>query len=281
MFPAELLALAYGLASALSWGTGDFSGGLASKSRSVFTVLLYSQMISGAMLVLAAIVMAEQTPSVFQLFMGGLAGICGTAGLAALYMGLATGRMGIVAPVSAVVSAILPIAVSAFTEGLPDTAKVIGFVAALAAVCFLSYQKDQGRFDLKSLTLPVVAGLCFGLFFVIIGRLSSHAVLWPLASARITSVLLLIVFLSSRGRLEPLGGSGLGLILLTGLFETGGNVFYALASSLGRLDISAVLASLYPAATVLLAGIVLKEKLSGRHWAGVASALAALVLIAA
>lgn len=281
MWSSEWLAVAFGLSSALTWGAGDFAGGMASRRQSVFSVILFSQAVGGAMLITAALVLSEHPPTLRQLAMGGAAGIIGTTGLAALYLGLATGRMGIVAPLSAVVGTVLPILFAAVHEGLPAPSKLVGFGAALLAVCCLCYQKDQGRFNWKVVVLPLAAGLCSGLFFVIIGQISKESVLWPMSASRFTSVTLLAAYFLVHGRPKAsTGGGQWGLILLAGVLETSGSVLFALAAGVGRLDISAVLASLYPAGTVVLAGMVLKEKLSGRHWAGVGAALAALVLIA-
>ena len=120
MIGSETLAFAYGLASAVIWGTGDFSGGVASKRNSVYSVIILSQLIGGALLMALAFLLEERIPSLDILLFGGAAGISGTIGLVALYRGLAGGRMGIVAPLAAVVTAVLPVVVGIFNEGLPS-----------------------------------------------------------------------------------------------------------------------------------------------------------------
>jgi len=149
----------------------------------------------------------------------------------------------------------------------------------LAAVWLIAQNENAGM-RLKDLGLPLLAGVGFGGFFIAIDRTSGVAVLWPLVATRCaSSTLLLLIALTQRFRIKPEHGQ-LGLIALSGLLDTGGNLFYALAARAGRLDVASVLGSLYPASTVWLAWLVLKERLTPRQWLGVAAALAAIVLIA-
>ncbi len=281
MLSPESLAITYGLSSAVTWGAGDFSGGFASKRHNVFTVILFSQMIGGVLLVLLALLFSESLPRLYDLILGALAGIFGSCGLVALYRGLATGRMGIVAPLSAVVTAIIPMGFAFFYDGLPQNAQMVGFLIALLSGWFLSSSGGGKKIQLQEVWLPVAAGTGFGLFFVLIDRVCDQALLWPLVSARLGAVgLLLTIFLLLRPKVEtPTRGRFL-FIALAGLFDAGGNAFFAMATRLGRLDTSAVLSSLYPAATVLLAWLILKERLAPRQWLGLVSALSALILIA-
>jgi drug/metabolite transporter (DMT)-like permease len=124
-----------------------------------------------------------------------------------------------------------------------------------------------------------VAGVGFGLFFVFIDKASDQAVLWPLVAARAASISCMLCLVLLRGEFAAPSTKHLFLLLMVGIFDAAGNTFFALASRIGRLDISAVLASLYPAATVLLAWILLRERLLPKQWAGVAMATAALVMI--
>jgi len=280
MVHAETLAVAYGLASATVWGAGDFSGGVATRRNDVYSVIIVSQLIGVALLALLAFLFAERIPSLGALVFGGVGGISGTIGLVALYKGLASSRMGFVAPVAAVVTAVLPVIVGVLNEGVPSASWVLGFGIALIAVWLLLGRGNGEAIRLRQLRLPVVAGLGFGLFFICIDRVSSSAILWPLIAARIASIGLLTMFAVVRRRGEIPQGSQLFIIALAGIFDTGGNAFFALATRVGRLDISAVLSSLYPAATVLLAYFILRERLVRRQWIGVASVMVALALIA-
>ncbi len=278
---SEFLSVVYGLASAVSWGAGDFSGGVATKRASVYSVIILSQLLGGIMLLVCALVLAEAVPSLDNLLIGGLAGISGTIGIVALYSGLAKGRMGLVAPVAGVVTAILPVVVGMFLQGLPPIQQLVGFGLALTAVWFLARGESREPIRWQELNLPVVAGVGFGLFFILIARATGTAVLWPLVSARCTSAFLLVLFTLLRRRPMMPSNAPLPVIALAGIFDSGGNIFFALAARAGRLDISSVLSSLYPGATVLLAWLILKEKLGPRQWLGVGAALLALVLIAA
>ncbi|GAB4530756.1 MAG: DMT family transporter [Anaerolineae bacterium] len=287
MLTTDLLAIAYGLASAASWGSGDFSGGLASRRGSVYSVVIISQLIGGLFLLGLALWLGESLPSAYNLILGGVAGVLGVVGLVALYRGLSSGRMGVVAPATAVVAAGIPVLVSLFSVGLPATSQLAGFGMGLAAVWLLSTSgpshgkgRGEGAFGTRELGLAATAGLGFGLFFVLIDQVSQSAVLWPLVAARMASIIFLSTLtIARRGWKHPTGGQ-LPLIALAGIFDTGGNTFFALATRIGRLDIAAVLSSLYPAATVLLAWLVLKERLTPQQWLGVIAALVALVFIA-
>ncbi len=276
----ESLAFAYGLSSAVSWGAGDFTGGFASKRNHVFSVILISQLIGAGFLILMALGFGEQPPGFPRFFLGGLAGLCGVLGLLALYTGLSKGRMGIVAPLSAVVTAILPVIVAFLTEGLPTTSQIVGFGLALIAIWFLSYSFSGEKISPDELYLPLLAGLGFGLFFVFIDRASVDAVFWPLVGARVGSVGLMSLMTLLGNKPWIPSRNAVPFVALAGVLDALGNAFFALATQVGRLDISAVLASFYPAATVLLAWFILKERLQWPQWVGVTIALFSLALIA-
>jgi drug/metabolite transporter (DMT)-like permease len=279
MSGTEWQPIVYGLASAALWGTGDFCGGLASKRAHVFSVIISSQIVGMILLIGLALVLDERMPSFDYLMLGGVAGLAGAAGLIALYRALATGRMGVAAPVAGVVGAAFPVGVGAAIEGLPGTLQIAGFGLAFVAVWLISRTPDAA-WRLRDVGLPLAAGLGFGVFFVVIDRASDAVVLWPLVAARIASIvsIFLVASLSRQPRLTA--RTHLPLIALVGVLEVGGNAFYALAGQAGRLDVSAVVSSLYPAATVWLAWLILKERFTRLQTAGIAAALAAIVLIA-
>ena len=277
---SEFLSVVYGLSSAVAWGAGDFTGGFASKRTRAVSVILISQFIGAGFLILLAIGFREQVPAFSRFFLGGLAGVCGVLGLLALYVGLSRGRMGIVAPLSAVVTAILPVIIAFLIEGLPTTSQVLGFALALVAIWFLSYSFSGEKISASELYLPLLAGLGFGLFFVFIDRASVDAVFWPLVGARVGSVgLMSLVTLLGKKPWIP-SKNAVPFMAIAGVLDALGNAFFAMATQVGRLDISAVLASFYPAATVLLAWFILKERLQRPQWIGVSLALVSLGLIA-
>ncbi len=269
----------YGLASALSWGSGDFSGGLATKRAPVYGVVIFSQAIGLVALVGAALVFGEPIPPLSDFGWGAVAGFAGGLGLVALYTALAAGRMGVAAPVSAVIAALIPVIFALFSEGWPGALPALGFGLALVAVWLIA-QSEQAAIRWGDLGLPLLAGLGFGGFFIAIDRTSGVAVLWPLVATRCaSSTLLLTIALTRRFPVKP-DRALWGLIALSGLLDTGGNLFYALAARAGRLDVASVLGSLYPASTVWLAWLILKEQLTRKQWVGVLAALVAIVLIA-
>ncbi|KAA3660842.1 MAG: DMT family transporter [Chloroflexi bacterium] len=276
---SNLTAFIFGLASAFTWGAGDFSGGYASKKSSTYTVVLVSQIVGGALLFGLALLFREPMTTWTNMLIGGVAGVAGMIGILALYAGLAQGRMGVVAPLTAVISAALPIIISAFTEGLPSLTTLTGFGMALVAVWFLSAGGNQGKITRQELILAVIAGVGFSLFFILIDRVSDNAVFWPLVGARVASVSVIFLYVVIRGVGKRPSSSQLPIIALAGILDAGGNAFFALAAQAGRLDVAAVLASLYPASTVMLAWFILKERLERFQWVGVVAALVALILI--
>ncbi|MCI0478495.1 MAG: DMT family transporter [Anaerolineales bacterium] len=271
-------AIVFGLTSALVWGTGDFLGGLGSRRASVLSVLLIAES-SGLILLLAlAWLWHEPIPTPAQMGWGVAAGIAGTLGLGALYVGLASSRASIVAPVSAVVGALLPAVYSILTIGLPDTTQQIGFALAIGAIILVSYS-NQGVGELRALGMAILAGLGFGLYFIFIHQSGQDSTFFPLVFARGISIPFLLVLVLWRKAVMP-PRSVLPIVIASGLFDVGGNVFFVLSSQVGRLDVATILASLYPATTVILSRIVLHEHITRLQASGVFLALAAIVLIA-
>jgi drug/metabolite transporter (DMT)-like permease len=276
---SELAAVTFGLASALSWGAGDFSGGLATKRAPVFGVLVIGHGSGLLLLIALAMLWGEPASSDADLLWAVAAGLSGAVGLAALYRALAIGRMGMVAPVSAVLTAILPALFGATTEGLPGALQLAGFALALLGVWLIA---GAGRSvgSREGLGLALLAGCGFGVFFILIHRASASAVFWPLVAARCGSLALVLpIALGRRQFLRP----DLRLLvptLLSGALDVAGNAFFVLAGQAGRLDVAAILSSMYPASTVLLAGILLGERVTRVQGVGIVAVLAAIALIA-
>jgi len=276
---SELAVILLGLASAASWGAADFSGGVATKRTNVYSVIIFSQLVAAVFLIGLAVLLSANIPAPDDIKLGSIAGISGAIGLIFLYRGLAGGSMAVVAPIAALVTAIVPVFFGIINEGLPSGTQLLGFMLALIGVWLLSKTGSKSKINVREITYPLIAGLFFGLFFILIDQLSGNAILWPLAAARIASVVVIIVIaLTMRVRELP-AVSQFPIIALAGLLDVGGNVFFALATTLGRLDIAAVLASFYPASTVMLAYAILKERLTIWQWFGISLALVAVVLI--
>lgn len=276
---SQTLAIIFGLASAFIWGAGDFSGGIATRRNNPYSVVLVSQIIGGIFLAILAIIFRETIPQPADFFMGGLAGLAGMMGLLGLYTGLAYGRMSIVAPLTAVLSAVFPILFSFIIEGFPPLLQLSGFIVALLAVWLLSGGSGGQNIQRLETLTSLLAGSGFALFFIFIDQANETAVFWPLTAARLTSVTCLAIYIAIRGIWQKPARSDLGLIALVGLLDALGNAFFTLAARFGRLDLAAILSSLYPASTVFLARRFLHEKLSRSQWVGVLLALLALILI--
>ena len=280
MIGTDLMALLCGLGSAAAWGAGDFSGGLASRRSDVYMVVTVAEAVGIVPLMVFALLWGGAWPPFQYILWAGLGGIFGVVGLLALYRALAVGRMGVVAPVTSVMAAVLPLFLGSFWDGLPTFLQMAGILVALGGVWLLSRTEADQPLVLSELGLPILAGTAFGLYFVCIDLAIEEAVLWPLVIARLAAVTVLLVCLAVGPRRPRPSRRLWPLLVMAGLFDVAGNAFFALASQIGRLDIAAVLASFYPGTTAFLAWIVLKERLNRTQWMGVSAALAALVLIA-
>jgi uncharacterized membrane protein len=204
--------------------------------------------------------------------------LCGATGLGFLFLGFASGRMGIVAPLSAVLATALPVALNALTAGLPRNVQFAGFGVALCGIWLLARPEPSSN-RRAEIGLAIAAGLGFGLFFITLGQVSAEAALWPLVAGRVASCAVMgAVALAARRPLR-LREAPVGLLAVAGVLDAAGNLFFLLALQHGRLDVTAVLGSLYPAVTAILARLTIKERLTRLQMLGVGAALLAIVLI--
>jgi len=276
------MAIGLALAAALVYGAADFLGGLASRRTPAAAVVILSQIAGIVVLALAWLVLPGHFYASDILF-GVLAGAAGGIAIAALYAALAVGRMGVVSPITAVIGASVPVIVGLSTGERPTATALAGLMAALIAVTLVSAGGDLRRFSFaeRGVGLALLSGLGIGALYVFLARGHSDAGLARLAVARSVSVVFLGAYvLARRESLRPAPGS-LRLILLAGAFDMSANVLYVLATRYGLLAIVAVITSLYPASTVFLARIVLRERLTRVQWIGLAFAAGGVALIAA
>ena len=280
-----MLSILYGIASALSWGAGDFAGGLSSRKVGAYRAVFYADFFGLFLLIGAFFIYPETLPVPRVLWVSAIGGMLGTIGLLVLYYSLTKGQMSIAAPVSALFAALLPVIVGAVTEGLPTLLQLIGFVLALGAVWLISQGSGGQGFHishLSDLRLPILAGLGFGCYFIFMHNATQNttAILWLMIVSRVSGTLFVLAFVLARR--EPLGvpRAAWSLVLINATLDLSGNFFYILASKAGRLDIAAVLSSLYPGATVMLAWLLLKEHISRWQIVGIMLALGAIVLFA-
>lgn len=267
-----------GLTAALTWGSGDFAGGLLSRRSPVLAVVLVSQVV-GMVVALALVVLRGETmplPSDVPWSIAG--GIGGGIGIVALYHGLATGRMGIVAPVTGVLAAAIPVVFGVLTEGVPTPLVIAGIGLAIVAVILVS--RVGGDRDRPSgIGIALVAGVAIGTFGISISHLSEGHTFGPLAMIRAAEGLLVLAVIvvgrqawrSDRRWLPAMAG--------VGLLDMAGNASFMLAVQAGSLAVAAVLSSLYPVTTVILATVVLRERVTRDHAVGILLAGAAIVCI--
>jgi drug/metabolite transporter (DMT)-like permease len=276
------MAAVLALSGAFLWGVGDFLGGLASRRIAVLAVLAISQGIGLAGVGLWVLLAGDPFPGLEELWPAAAAGVAGLVGLGALYRGLAIGAMGIVAPISAA-SPVVPLAVDAARGITPALLQWIGVALVLTGIVALS--REPGGVGRQRVAagagLALVAALGFGSFVVGIDAGSDESAPWAVVAARSASVslaLVAILFTSSSLRVPR---SVVPLLIGVGVFDTGANVCVAFATTEGAAGIVAVLSALYPVITIVLARIVLTERLSRPRRVGGVVALAGAALVAA
>jgi drug/metabolite transporter (DMT)-like permease len=283
-----MLALSLALAAALSWGTADFAGGLITRRLPPATVLLVSQGVGLIFTGVLVVLLGEHVPALRYWLIGIGGGVSASIGLAALYRGLAVGPMSIVAPIAAL-SVVPPVAVGflrgdepAGTQSLGMALAVVGVVLA-ARASDASERPEPGRRELlgPGVWLALIAALFLGLLVVSLDAAGEGGAAWAVFIIRLTSVPIFFAAVALSGDRRRPDRGDLGTLVFVGVFDNGANVLFALASQRGLLSLVAVVASLYPVSTVLLARTFLRERLTRAQALGVAAAFAGVALIAA
>jgi drug/metabolite transporter (DMT)-like permease len=274
-----LLTAALALAAAASWGVGDFLGGLKSRSLSPIAILIVAQPIGLALLAIWVAARGEGPPGSSVLW-ACLASVLGTTGLVAFYRGMAAGALSIVAPIAGAGAAI-PVIWGLARGDHPSGLQELGFVAAFAGVILASFERRPQATRLAAgAGWAVIAMLAFGAYYIPMHAASHGDFLWAAFVFRLTSTTLIacawLVLRPRRAR-----RADLPVLASIGVLDTGGNVFFAAASSRGLVSVVSVLASLYPVVTVLLARAVLHERVHRSQELGIALALGGIVLISA
>ena len=286
--------IALALAAALTWGGGDFAGGMAVKrasgslSSSLRVVLLVH--LTSLVALFAIIALRHKPAPPANLIAWGLAaGVSGGICVVAFYVCLARGAMGASAALSGLLAAVIPTIVSFALEGSPGAAPLAGFLLAGIAIWLIAAGPQTGPTPRSITVLAMIAGAGFGLYFVALRMASPAGVLWPLALSRCASTSIAILGLLALRLRQPkhaatphtawLTRSSITWALATAILDTAGNLLFIAATRSGRLDIAAVLASLYPASTILLAAWVLHERPTTRQGFGMVLAAAAVILI--
>lgn len=273
------------LASAGMYGLSDFFGGVVSRRASVWAVAVVTQLTALVAIGVAAVVVPA-SPETADWLWGALAGLGTGTGTAFLYRGLASGRMGVVAPLSAVGAALLPVVVGLATGERPPLLTWVGIACAVPAIWLVSsaaepvdvggrpHRMGEGVLD------GLLAGLGFGLMFTALGQVPEEAGLWPLAMTEVTSVPAVIVLATIMGHAWVPREAAAGWGVLVGGLAAGASVLFLLASQSGLLTVAAVLTALYPVFTVLLAATVLRERIHRAQAIGLVLAGVAVALVA-
>lgn len=279
-----MYAITFAAACALIWGASDFCGGKATQRSHPLTVTVLSQILGLPMIALLVGVVPG-TPRGADLLWGVAAGILGLIGIVLLYRGLAQGAMAVVAPTTAVTSAVVPIVGGLLLGERPQAPALAGAFCAVAAIGLVSLAPgkpgEPAKVTASTIGYALIAGACFGGFFIILGFASEDAGMWPMIGVRASSIAVgLFLVWRARAGLRLDGKSTLALAAVAGLGDTLANGFYLLAVQNGELSVVAPIAALYPASTVLLALIIEKERMRPVQFAGLGLAAAALILTA-
>jgi drug/metabolite transporter (DMT)-like permease len=274
------------LTSAAFWGVGDFSGGMGGKSAgggvgAALRVVILSHLTSFSVLLVAAYALGDPFPHGKLLAWGLAAGVAGGTSLSGFYIALSRGAMGASAAISGVLAAAIPAVVAMIADGAPGWRKGVGFLVAGVAIWMIA-AGDAAHEQASTTWLAIGAGAGFGLYFVALKYAGAAGVIWPMATARMGSIstcTLILLALRGAGTVK-ITRQVVGWVLSTALFDTSGNLIFVAATRAGRLDVAAVLASLYPASTILLAAWMMKERPTRRQGWGMAVAAVAVALIA-
>jgi drug/metabolite transporter (DMT)-like permease len=280
MLSSHLIGIILAIISAITWGIGDFSGGYATRRNNHFQVLVLVSSTGLIFFLLLVLIKGEPFPSVVDVFWAAGAGFLGVFGIAALYVGLSSGSAAIVAPTGAVIGAGIPVLVGIALQGFPNLFQLSGFGLGILGIWLVAGSSSEIQVDKKrDLSLALAAGIGFGGYFVLITRVGTGAIFYPLAIAKSVALIVAVSYLAIH-RMKPPSLKKNPAALLAGLLDASGNLFYLLAFQFTRLDVAAVLSCMAPAVTVFLASRMLHEKVRTAQWLGVALCVFAVALIA-
>ncbi len=293
-----MLAIVLALASAIGYGSSDFAGGIASRRAGVIQVTLLASLISTAAVAVALPFAAGHPPSATALAWGAGAGLGGTVGGLALYFGFRQAAFSVAGPLSAVGAAGFSVLAGLLFGERPTTLTLTGIVLALPAIVGVSASAASGGRDAgdagdspaegsaavgqpgAGVVAGLIAGGGFALLFIGLDRAGSRSGLWPVAAASVTELAAALGVAAVTGNVRLPGGRPRWLAVLAGAAGALGTILYFLATHEGFLAVTAVLTSLYPAVTIMLARTVLGERLTGLRLAGLVLAAACVALIA-
>jgi drug/metabolite transporter (DMT)-like permease len=274
----QFVTAAYGMAAVLAWGTSDFLGGYATRRANAFLFTVVVNL--GGLLLVGTLASVTHAPfpsarSAAWVLAGG---ISGGAALAIFYRALSSGRMGLTAPVAAVLGAAIPALVSMHSEGLPGRVPLLGF--ALAATGLWLITRTEAGSAPDGIGLAVLAGIGFASFYLCVRQAGDASPLWIASLTRTGGLLVTGLIVLFLGKFRDITPAGVRWAIVTGCVDSLGTILFVRASQTGRLDEAVVISSLYPAVTVLLARVFLKEHFTRWRFVGLLAALAAVPMIA-
>jgi drug/metabolite transporter (DMT)-like permease len=279
-----MVAVAFALLAALLFGLSDFVGGLLSKTRSVWMVATASRVTAASGSAALALV-APGDPRISDFGWAAAAGIGGAVGISFLYRGLSRGRMGVVAPISATGAALVPVVVGVVTGDDPSLLAWVGIVAAFPAIYFVTQVDNDAPAEGESVQVwsgasdGVLAGLGFGALYALVGQFNGDAGFLPLALLHLVAAAIIVVSAAAMRQSWIPRGPGLLPVFTFGLLGAAALVSFLFATEQGLLTIVSVIAALYPASTILMAAVVLREKIGRRQSVGLGMATIAIVLV--
>ena len=270
------------LLSAATWGGSDFAGGWGARRASSLLITASGQVVSLAALLCICLALRLPVPGIKFLVYAAIGGFEGAFALAIFYRALAMGAMGLTAALTGLLTAFIPVLFELIHSGWPSGLTTAGLAVGLAAIWMISQSQSASGSGTpaRALLLGSCAGAGFGVQLILFKMGAEGGVLWALTSGRIagaTAILLTVAIARPKGGWQGFWLAG----IISGRFDTIGNLFYMMASQMGRLDVAAVICSMYPAGTILLAGIILRERPTRRQVAGMGLALAAVALLSA
>ncbi|MGI8665685.1 MAG: EamA family transporter [Jatrophihabitans sp.] len=275
------MGILFALLAAAAYGVSDFVGGIASRRVSALSVLLVSYPIGGALMALMLIGYGGPVSGA-TLAWSLAGGVVGLTGVALLYSALALAPMNVISPVTALMSAVVPVFGGVMQGERPHLPAWLGIGLGLVAVVLISRQPldhPHGPVGWRPLSMAVLAGVGFGAYFICLAESDHDSGMWPVVISRACSAVLVLPLVFTGGRFSPMRLPVLGLAAVAGTLDASANVAFLLASRHGLLSLSGVITALYPAGTVLLAVLVLKERTGSVQRAGLALAVLAVVLL--
>jgi len=272
------------VAAVFLWGASDFSGGFGARRANAFTFTAFSHFCAFSLMLLVSLGQHAPLPSRASILWSVLAGLLGGVALALFYRALASGQMGLAAPVAALIGAAIPTLADIALEGAPSGWSIAGFVLAILAIWLITRPEPQGNNDEtghpKGMAMAALAGVGFAAFYMCMHQTTGSPI-FVAALGRIASFVATAAVVIATGAPLAMELPSIGIAMLAGFLDISGSALYIYASQRGRLDEAVVITSLYPAITVLLARIILKEHFSRWKFVGLLAALAAVPMIAA